>query len=113
MKICAISYSIYHPFTNSYPMTNYENLKDLFQFVKMKNGSRKHWFDTIGWGMKEAMHVMLMEAIKAIVPKTTFYDANFIVTNVDEVMTISNTQWLSIQFYMVKSGKMINVKWVS
>jgi hypothetical protein len=63
--------------------------------------------------MEKAMHVMLMEVTKAIVPKTTFHYANFIVTNVDEVMTMSNTQWLSIHFYMVKSGKRINVKWVS
>jgi hypothetical protein len=79
----------------------------------MKNLSRIHWFDTLGWGMEEVMHVMLMEATKEIVPKTTFYYANFIVTNVDEVMTIYHTQWLSLHFYMVKSGKRINAKWIS
>ncbi len=68
-------------------MTEYEDLKDLFQPLKVKSVSRKHWSDTLGWGMAEVMHIILLE-----VTKTTFVVAPFIVVNADEVTIINNTQ---------------------
>ncbi len=67
-------------------MTDYEDLKDLFQFLKVKSVSRKHWFDTLGWEMIEVMHVVLLEATKV-----AFVVAPIIAVNVDEVTTINNT----------------------
>ncbi len=67
-------------------MIDYEDLKDLFQLLKVKNGSKKHWFDTSGWGMVEVMHVVLLKATKA-----TFVVAPFIAVSANEVTTIDNT----------------------
>jgi hypothetical protein len=67
-------------------MTNYKNLKDLFQVLKIISVSRKHWSNTSGWGMVKVMHVVLLEATK-----TTFATTPFIVVNVNEVTTIDNT----------------------
>jgi hypothetical protein len=53
-------------------MTNYEDLKDLFQLLKLV----QEWFDTSGWGMIKVMHIVLLEAIK-----TTFVVAPFIVVS--------------------------------
>jgi hypothetical protein len=68
-------------------MTNYENLKDLFQLLKVNNVSKKHWFNTSWWWMVEVMYVVLLE-----VTKTTFVATPFIVVSVDEVTMIDNTQ---------------------
>ncbi len=67
-------------------MTNYEDLKDLFQLLKVKNVSKKYWSDTSRWEMAKVMHVVLLEATKA-----TFVVAPFIIVNVDEVTMIDNT----------------------
>jgi hypothetical protein len=67
-------------------MTNYKDLKDLFQLLKVKSVYRKHWFDTSGWGTVEVMHVVLLKPTKA-----TFDVAPFIIVSVDDVTMIDNT----------------------
>jgi len=85
-------------------MTNYENLKDLFQLLKVKSVSKKHWFNTSWWGMVEVMYIVLLEATK-----TTFVATPFIVVSVDEVTMIDNTQWLSIHLYVVQKWRSIPI----
>jgi len=85
-------------------MIDYEDLKYLFQLLKVKSVSRKPWFDTLGWGMVEVMHIILLEATKL-----AFVVAPFIVISVYEVTTIDNTQWLSIHLYVVQNGKHIPI----
>jgi hypothetical protein len=85
-------------------MTNYENLKDLFQLLKVNNVSKKHWFNTSWWRMVEVMYVVLLE-----VTKTTFVATPFIVVSVDEVTMIDNTQWLSIHLYVVQKWRSIPI----
>ncbi len=45
-------------------MIDYESLKDLFQLLKVKNVSNKHWIDNSRWGMVEVMHEILLEITK-------------------------------------------------
>jgi hypothetical protein len=33
--------------------------------LKVKNVSKKHWFDTLGWGIVKIMHIVLLETTKA------------------------------------------------
>ncbi len=80
-------------------MTNYEDLKHLFQLFKAKNVLKKHWSNTSGWEMVEVMHIVLLEAIKA-----TFVVAPFTTISVDEITMINNTQWLSLHLYVVQNG---------
>jgi hypothetical protein len=96
--------AIFHLLSCGRPMTNYEDLRYLFQLLKVKSVSKKHWFNTSGWGMVEVMHVVLLEVTKA-----TFVVAPSIVVNVDEVTTIDNTQWLLIHLYVVKKWRCIPI----
>jgi hypothetical protein len=76
---------------------DYEHMKGLFQMLKVKFVSIKHWFDMLSWAMVEVMHELLLEATKA-----TFFFATFIVINANEVTTIDNTQWLLIHLFAVE-----------
>jgi hypothetical protein len=78
-------------------MIDYKNLKDLFHLLKVKSVSKKHWFDTLGWGMAKVMHIVLLEATKV-----AFVVALFIAVSANEVTMIDNTQWLSIHLYVVQ-----------
>jgi hypothetical protein len=83
-------------------MIDYKDLKDLFQFLKVKSVSKKHWFNTSSWGLAKDMKVVSIE-----ITKTTFVVAPFIVVNVDEVNMIDNTQCLSIHLYVVQKWRHI------
>jgi hypothetical protein len=85
-------------------MIDYEDLKYLFQLLKVKSVSRKPWFDTLGWGMAKVMHILLLEAIKV-----AFVVAPFIVISADEVTMIDKTQWLSNHLYVVQKWKHIPI----
>jgi hypothetical protein len=41
-------------------MTNFEELKRFFQFLKVEHSPWKHWSDTMGWTMAEAMHSQML-----------------------------------------------------
>jgi hypothetical protein len=79
-------------------MSDYESLKDLFQLLKVKFVSRKHWTDNFGYEMAKVMHGVLLETTKA-----TFVATSFITVTMDEVMAIDNTQWLFIHLYVVQN----------
>jgi uncharacterized protein YjcR len=64
-------------------MIDYKDLKDIFQLLKVKSVSKKHWSNTLGWGIAQDMHVVLLEATKA-----AFDVAPFIAVSVDEVTMI-------------------------
>jgi hypothetical protein len=64
--------------------------------LKVKNVSKKHWFDTLGWGIMKVMHIVLLETTKS-----TFFIATFIAISAYEVTKIDNTQWISIHLYVV------------
>jgi hypothetical protein len=72
-------------------------MKGLFQMLKVKFVSRKHWFDMLSWAMVEVMHELLLEATKA-----TFVFATLIVINANELTTIDNTHWLLIHLFAVE-----------
>jgi hypothetical protein len=97
-------FSIYHLLTHGHPTINYEDMPSSFHMLKVKYVSWKHWSDSLSWGMVEVMHDVLLKATKA-----AFARANFIVVSADEVTTINNTQWLSIQLYMVQGWKNIPI----
>jgi hypothetical protein len=47
-------------------MTNFGNLKDLFEFLKFANALKKHWIYSNGWGMARAMHNMVFLKMKVV-----------------------------------------------
>jgi hypothetical protein len=64
--------------------------------LKMKNVSKKHWFDSLKWDMVVIMYGVLLNAIKV-----AFVAIVFIHIFANEITMIENTQWLSIHLYMV------------
>jgi hypothetical protein len=50
---------VFHILTHGLPMIHFESLKDLFQLLKVKSISKKHW------GMVEIMHDILLDSTKA------------------------------------------------
>jgi hypothetical protein len=47
-------------------MTNFESLKELFEFFKFANAPKKHWTNSSGWGMAIAMHNVVLKQMKVI-----------------------------------------------
>jgi hypothetical protein len=58
--------AIFHLLKNGRPMTNFGNLKDLFEFLKFANALKKHWIYSNGWGMAKAMHNMVFIKMKMV-----------------------------------------------
>jgi hypothetical protein len=53
--------------------------------------SKKHQFNTFGWGKVKIMHIVLLE-----ITSITFVATIFIAISANEVMVIGNTQCISI-----------------
>ncbi len=70
----------------------------------MKNVGKKHCIDSCNWGMAKIKHSVLLDATK-----TTFAPFVYIGISVNKVMTIDNTQWFSIHFYVVQASKRIPI----
>jgi hypothetical protein len=47
--------AIFQLLKNGKPMTNFESLKNLFEFLNFANAPKKHWIYSSGWGMAKAM----------------------------------------------------------
>ncbi len=85
-------------------MTDFENFKKFFQFLKMEHCPQKHWSNTMDWTMAKTMHSLVLQAIKVVVQKTLF-----ILVNCDEVTTIDNQSWLSIHLYVIDGWKWVSI----
>ncbi len=51
-------------------MTNFESLKELFEFLKFVNAPKKHWTNSSGWGMARTMHNVILNKMKVVCSKT-------------------------------------------
>ncbi len=54
------------------PLIDYESFKDLFSFFKIKNMSKKHWFDNLGWEMAKNIHDVVLEHTKEVIKNSPF-----------------------------------------
>jgi len=86
------------------PFTNYESLKDLFYFLKMKKMPKKHWFDNLGWEMVENIHDVVLERTKEVIKESPF-----IALYVDEVPTSNMNYWNFIQGYVLENLRQIPI----
>ncbi len=78
------------------PMTNFESMKMLFDFLKVENMLHKHLHDSSSWEMVETMHHIAMESMKIVIQKV-----KYIIVNYDEVTNINNQSWCSMHAYIV------------
>jgi hypothetical protein len=64
-------------------MLEYESLRVLFLFLKVKNTPLKHWSNSNGWQIAKAMHDVVLSKTLSMISKFNFVDVN-----TDEVRTI-------------------------
>jgi len=48
-------------------MTNFEHMKGLFNFLKIHHMFRKHWTNSIGWGMATTMDNVILKQTMLLV----------------------------------------------
>jgi hypothetical protein len=58
--------AIFHLLKNGKPMIDFENLKELFEFLKNFNAPKKHWTSSSEWGMARAMHNVVLKQMKVV-----------------------------------------------
>jgi hypothetical protein len=63
---------LWHLLKHGHSMIDFEEFKQLFQILKVENYPRKQWNDSTGWTMVEAMHQVVLCAIKVAVDKSLF-----------------------------------------
>lgn len=66
-------------------MSEYESDQELLVHLKVQNLPRKHWTESLGWKIREHMHLIVLKAFKATVTK-----ASFLSVVVDEVTLVYN-----------------------
>lgn len=64
-------------------MLEYEFLQELSLLLKVKNTPLKHWYDSSGWQIIRAMHVVVLSKVMYVISS-----ANYVVVSADEVTTI-------------------------
>jgi hypothetical protein len=79
-------------------MTNFEHMKGLFDFLEVGHTRRKHWAYSISWGMDATMHNVILKHTMLLVQH-----AKFISINCDEVTTLDNQSWISIDVYIFEN----------
>jgi hypothetical protein len=81
-------------------MTNYKNMKPLLQLLKVKNRSKNTSVITLvkTWERSWTLSCWRLQKTHVVA---------FIVSSVDEVITIDNAQWISIHWYVVQAWKRI------
>jgi hypothetical protein len=54
------------------PMTNYKNLRPLYEFLKLKNIPRKLWDDSLGWEIAKHLYYPILASIKVVIKGPSF-----------------------------------------
>jgi len=78
--------------------------ENLVAIVKHEEFFKKTLCDNSNQCMAKVMHIILLK-----VTKVAFVTTIFLVVNVNEVIMINNTQWISITLYMVQAWKRIPI----
>jgi hypothetical protein len=78
------------------PMTNYENMKKLLQFLYVKDCPKMHWSNTSVWWMAINMHELVINKTKGLVQVVRFISLSY-----DEI-TCDKKSWVSIHTYVVE-----------
>jgi hypothetical protein len=93
--------AIFHLSKHSKPMTNFEHMKVLFDFLKIHHTSRKH---LINWGMSTAMHNVILKHNMLLVQQ-----ARFISINCDKVTNLDNYSWIYVHVYIVENWRKVPI----
>lgn len=72
-------------------MTNYEDFKALFNYLKLKNNLNNHQSDTTRWEIIEHVHNQALTIIKSIIQV-----ARFVALTCDKMTTLNNWSWILV-----------------
>lgn len=78
-------------------MLDFEVLKPLFCFLNVHMLLKHHSSDNVGWLMVECMHKKYNKKLKKII-----VSFKYLALSCDEVITIDNQSWVSINCYVVQ-----------
>jgi hypothetical protein len=53
-------------------MANYISMKDLVDFLHIPSCTRKHWAQTMGWGITKCLHKVVLERTREVINNTKF-----------------------------------------
>jgi len=81
-------------------MTNFKSCNELFYFLKMLKNLWKHWTNTTGWSMAEAMHDFVFQSIHLVGKK-----AQLIFVSCFEMTIVDNQSWILTHVYVVEGWK--------
>ena len=85
-------------------ITQYEDMRDLFEILGVPDFPKKHWSITIGWEMADHLAMTLAEHTKEVISKSRFFSLT-----ADEVTTIDSQSWLSIHIYVCVGFKRVPI----
>ncbi len=92
-----VQYFVYfHLLFKGKPMTDYDNMSKLMQFLGTPNYLILHWSSNIGWEMATYMHEVVVYKISNLVQSV-----QFISLSCDEVTTCDQQSWVLIHAYVV------------
>jgi hypothetical protein len=77
-------------------MTKYEQMQPLFTFLKVPNNPIKHRNDCEGWEIIEALHHVVLTAIKKVILVSSFLSIS-----ANEVTTFNNQSWIFVHYCVV------------
>lgn len=80
------------------PMTNYENMNKLLNFLNVKNFSETYLLNVVDWEMASCMQDVVINKIKSLVQ-----GASSIFLSYDEI-TITGQSWFSMHVTWLKIG---------
>jgi len=95
---------IFHLFSQSRPMMEYEQIQSLFAFLKVLNNPSKHWSSCASWEIVKNLHHVVW-----IATKETFFFSCFFSSFVNEITILTIKGWISIHCYVVASFRRVTI----
>jgi len=83
-------------------MRDFKGLKDLSIMLKVKHTPKKHWINSLGWGIVDLLLQSIRNAINVV---------DFLSMNVDEVTTIDNVFLFTFVLYKIRSESLFWFVW--
>jgi hypothetical protein len=74
----------------------FENMKDLFTLLQVPDIPASHWSQQAAWGLAECLDRVIIDDLRV-----RLRDSPFFAISVDESSAIDNTEYLSIQIYLL------------
>ncbi len=97
--------AIFHLLKHGKPITYFEHMKGMFDFLKVHHTPRKHQTYSSGWEMATTLHNVVLKQIKSLIQQ-----ARYISINCDhEVTMLDDQSWIYVHAYVVENWHMVPI----